>query len=118
MPGSCPASLLYTVTHKIRKNAMTIRDLISDCIEKMGLTPREITDRLSEEFALALFAKLGGDLEEDPNCRILYTEDVSDQDELPRHAWVFFQGRHYDAETPDGVKDWRQLPAFRLAEEA
>jgi hypothetical protein len=97
---------------------MTLRDLISDCIQKMGLSPREVTDRASGEFALALLAMLGGDLEEDPNCRLLFTEDVSNQDELPRHTWVFFEGRHFDAESPEGVKDWRQLPVFRRAEEA
>lgn len=28
-------------------------------------------------------------------------------------AWVEFNGRHYDAETPDGVEDWRDLPHFK-----
>jgi hypothetical protein len=26
------------------------------------------------------------------------------------HVWVEFKGKFYDAETPDGVQDWKQLP--------
>ena len=28
------------------------------------------------------------------------------------HVWIYFDGRHYDAEAPDGVEDWEQLPFF------
>jgi hypothetical protein len=26
------------------------------------------------------------------------------------HVWVEFKGKYYDAETPDGVEDWKRLP--------
>jgi len=26
------------------------------------------------------------------------------------HVWVEFKGKFYDAETPDGVDDWKDLP--------
>jgi hypothetical protein len=26
------------------------------------------------------------------------------------HVWVEFKGKFYDAETPDGVTDWKDLP--------
>ena len=26
------------------------------------------------------------------------------------HVWVEFKGKFYDAETPDGVRDWKDLP--------
>lgn len=29
------------------------------------------------------------------------------------HAWTYWKGRHYDAETPEGVEDWRDLPFFK-----
>lgn len=31
---------------------------------------------------------------------------------IPEHAhsWVYWCGRHYDAEAPEGVEDWRDLP--------
>jgi hypothetical protein len=58
---------------------------------------------------------LGGDPgEDDPNCRILFTEDLTESP-LPGHAWVFFHGRHFDAECPQGVRNWRNLPVFRRA---
>src|SRR5207248_5229296 len=96
---------------------MSIGEVILRCIEATGLAPREITDRASGEFALALLATLGAGpaVLEDPNCRVLFTEDVVEDDTLPRHAWVFFRGRHYDAECPDGVTDWRDLPVFKRA---
>lgn len=31
------------------------------------------------------------------------------------HAWVFFRGKHYDAEAPEGVTDWELLPFFQRA---
>jgi hypothetical protein len=26
------------------------------------------------------------------------------------HVWVKYRGRYYDAETPNGVADWREIP--------
>jgi len=34
------------------------------------------------------------------------------KDELA-HVWVFCDGKHYDAETPEGVTNWFQLPFFQ-----
>lgn len=31
---------------------------------------------------------------------------------LPGHYWILCDGRHYDAETPDGVDRWEDLPIF------
>lgn len=28
------------------------------------------------------------------------------------HAWIKYNGVHYDAEAPDGVDDWQELPIF------
>jgi len=33
--------------------------------------------------------------------------------DLPGHYWIKWKGRHYDAECPDGVKDWLELPVFK-----
>jgi 2'-5' RNA ligase len=35
------------------------------------------------------------------------------KDNLPYHVWVEYQGKAYDAETPNGVSDWKQLPFFK-----
>lgn len=31
------------------------------------------------------------------------------------HYWIEFEGRHYDAEAPDGVERMEDLPIFRRA---
>ena len=39
---------------------------------------------------------------------------VTPEDEdLPGHCWVLVGGKHFDAETPEGVVDWRELPIFK-----
>jgi hypothetical protein len=94
---------------------MTPRQAVVRCLQQFGLSPRDFTERASGEFALALLAALGRDPgEDDPNLRIVFTEDLTESN-LPRHAWVFIRGRHYDAETPRGVRDWKDLPVFRRA---
>lgn len=32
---------------------------------------------------------------------------------LPSHHWVEYEGKHYDAEAPDGVTNWRELPLMK-----
>jgi hypothetical protein len=94
---------------------MTPRKAVVLCLQRFGLSPRDVTERASGEFALALLAMLGGDPgDDDPNLRILFTEDLNEPG-LPTHAWLFYGGRHYDAECPRGVRDWRHLPVFRRA---
>ena len=34
---------------------------------------------------------------------------------LPGHAWIVWNGKHYDAENPQGVRDWKKLKFFRRA---
>jgi hypothetical protein len=50
-----------------------------------------------------------------PGSSIRYTEDIDPDDELdlPGHAWVCWLGRAYDAEAPQGVASWRELPIFQ-----
>lgn len=31
----------------------------------------------------------------------------------PGHFWIEYKGRHYDAEAPDGVELWTDLPIFK-----
>jgi hypothetical protein len=45
---------------------------------------------------------------------VLTTSDYVDQDTpAPKHYWVSDGDLHYDAEEPEGVYDWRELPIFR-----
>lgn len=38
--------------------------------------------------------------------------DLKKIDDLPIHEWVCFNKKHYDAEAPQGVTHWYQLPIF------
>lgn len=42
-----------------------------------------------------------------------YTENEPGIEPEPFHVWVYDGDRHYDAETPEGVGDWRELPFFQ-----
>jgi len=33
---------------------------------------------------------------------------------LPGHIWIYYNGRHYDAERPYGVNNFMDLPYFQL----
>ncbi len=39
--------------------------------------------------------------------------DLSNVPNLSHHAWVCYNGRHYDAESPEGVDNWTELPIFK-----
>ncbi len=34
-------------------------------------------------------------------------------DYVNNHGWIYYEGKHYDAECPRGVKYWYQLPIFK-----
>jgi len=54
-----------------------------------------------------------------PKCRPthgLNWEDI--RGEFPRHAWIVLDGRHYDAECPEGVENLFELPLIRRGMEA
>ena len=33
--------------------------------------------------------------------------------DMPGHVWIFWKGKHYDAENPQGVKNWKDLKIFK-----
>jgi hypothetical protein len=73
-----------------------------------GLTPYEISHGHCYEWALEV-------------AKYLPEVEVKDVDlwphrgtkGLPYHVWVEFQGKAYDAETLQGVHNWRDLPFFK-----
>lgn len=83
-----------------------MKDIINNLIKKWGLTPAEINSGRCDEFAQDVWDITGGEL--------VATEDVDgDTSTLPGHVWIVVNGRHYDAETPEGVDDFRQLKIFK-----
>jgi hypothetical protein len=39
--------------------------------------------------------------------------DLNVIEEITHHQWIIYKGKHYDAETPNGVDRWFQLPIFK-----
>lgn len=44
-----------------------------------------------------------------------YQSELDDYNfrETNGHSWIEYKGKHYDAEAPNGVKDWRDLPLLK-----
>lgn len=93
---------------------MKIEDIIVMLSDEWGKTPYEINDGDCEEFAYAVLGYLLNDPYKDQhdNCRELCESNFLDFGDLPGHTWVYYNGKHYDAECPDGVTDWRHLPLY------
>ena len=75
-----------------------------------GITPHAINNGLCEDFAMMVIEQMGGyssELEE------VATESFDGANDLPGHVWIYYQDKFYDAECPQGVKDWRELPIFK-----
>lgn len=73
-------------------------DLIRDAVKKSNRSPWDINNGDCEPFAIALHKKL-------PGSAVF--------DYMGVHAFVKNQGKFYDAETPEGVLDWRKLEFFK-----
>jgi hypothetical protein len=55
-----------------------------------------------------------GDIEWSKNMldRYGYPDEDLMEDEPPAHIWIYYNGKHYDAEEPDGVENPWDLPIF------
>jgi len=95
-------------------------------------SPYEINNGDCEEFAMEVLSDLGGYSD---NTFEFTTENFSDEwrviqpgfksdfgelpesvkkeIDLPGHVWIYHKDRHYDAEAPDGVKNFLNLPIFK-----
>jgi len=68
--------------------------------------PYDINNGNCEDFQRALIAAF-------PEAHERVTESYPGTERRPGHCWVYFRGRHYDAEAPRGVDRWQRLPIFR-----
>jgi len=87
-----------------------ISRIIRELIREWGQAPYDINNGPCEDFALEVMDRSG--LRYGPPSWEIY-EDSTDGVALPGHVWVACGDRSYDAEAPDGVDDWRDLPLFR-----
>lgn len=84
---------------------MRIATVIGVVVQEWGITPREINAGRCDKFALEVIARMGGYSND-------LTDDASSEDELG-HYWIVYCDKCYDAECPNGVSDYRQLPFFK-----
>jgi hypothetical protein len=94
----------------LRRLPRRISRIIRELVREWGKSPYDINDGPCEEFALEVMDQSG--LPYGPPAWEIY-EDSTDGVALPGHVWIAHGGRSYDAEAPDGVDDWRDLPLFR-----
>jgi TPR repeat protein len=77
--------------------------MLLDAPTRLGCTPYEINDGLCIDVAEAIDRAV-------PGAQELALPVASI---LPGHAWIYYQGKHYDAEAPYGVDHYLDLPIFR-----
>jgi hypothetical protein len=93
MVASCPSDTIE----------VTIRALAKGYGKLYGVSLEEINSGLCKDFAMDV-------------CGLCRDADYWWDDEIdntisdPSHCVVVFGGRYYDAESPEGVDDFRQLP--------
>jgi len=97
-----------SITEEITKMVQTAK-------EKHNLSPREINNGLCEEFAMAVIERMGGysDNLEEVSTESFVNIESDEWANYPGHVWIYYGDKFYDAECPQGVNDWRELPIFR-----
>jgi hypothetical protein len=114
-----------------------INNLIDDYRENIGCTINQINRGHCDEFAYDLLQDVGGESDDvfllatNPDYSEDYAIDFSDENnkryykkftkfgsesqKLMKldHVWLYYKGKHYDAETVNGVNDFVELPFFQ-----
>jgi hypothetical protein len=72
-----------------------------------GRTPQEINEIGCSWFAMTIASDIGAE------ATLQESSDVDGDAILPSHMWVIYKNKCYDAETPEGVEDYLELPIFK-----
>jgi hypothetical protein len=83
---------------------MQIKDVITKLIKEFNISPQQINNGECDQFAVEIGILF-------PESDELCSEVVGIFE--PRHIWIEYKGKHYDAETPNGVSDYKKLPIFK-----
>jgi len=78
-------------------------------IEQYRASPKNINAGRCDDFASDIAELVP---EANYTCTDQFEEFYEDEGKLSSHCWVEFRDRYYDAETPEGVDDWHDLPFF------
>ena len=71
------------------------------------LSPKEICEGHCFEWSQEFAQRVGGVVKD------VDLWDLRGQKNLPYHVWTEVDGKVFDAETPNGVKSWKDLPYFK-----
>ena len=82
-------------------------ELIRQLVKACGKSPYDINNGDCDSFANALLIAA-----EQMDLPVEFF-DSYDEVDIPVHYWVCIDGKHYDAEVPEGVREWRELPIFK-----
>lgn len=92
-----------------------INETASEWVEDYGITPQQINHGECAAFAHEVCNSYSGSellIKRTADEDVLGQSDASDHLTEPHHVWIFDGQYHYDAEAPDGVPTWRDLPFF------
>jgi hypothetical protein len=89
-----------------------IIQIIKKLVAEWDKDPYDINNGDCEPFAIEVIKRMGG--YQDVLFELTSDNFVEDR-LLPDHVWVYYKGRHYDAECPEGVDSWKDLPLFQNA---
>lgn len=99
-----------TMIKPILAPASKIPAAIKSLVASYNMRPYDINNGNCDDFALDLLKQVGGEIWE--------TNPMGDDtpeagQELATHVWLYHSGKHYDAEHPMGVTNWKKFSIFK-----
>lgn len=87
-----------------------ISELIIEATNNLQCSPFDINRGSCEDVAEYVYDRVPRDF----GIQILSTNGLAPKFRkiLPGHVWIYYNGRHYDAERPYGVNNFMDLPLF------
>ena len=89
-----------------------IKSEIKSRIKEYKKTPCDINAGLCEDFAWSLAKKIPNARVSESNWDVIFVNKKGKKEWIPTHFWITLNNRHYDAECPEGVDDYHDLPIF------
>jgi hypothetical protein len=95
-----------------------IRKLSQTYTKKESCTIEDINSGLCDDFAVKVLEHF---FESDLVQRLFFTPfngaqivtNAQINKNLDDHVWIIYDGLHYDAEAPDGVRNYKDLPIYK-----
>lgn len=80
-----------------------------------GVSPEEINDGYCHDWydEVVSYLEVSFDKRVVDSSVHFMTDSKYDGETLTAHAWIMFEGKHYDAEVPYGVSNHMELPIFK-----